>query len=362
MYNISMKKYKWQIIVLSLLLITFSLLVFLRYWPKSNPVVNLPKIDNPIVKTPEPIVQDWTMMAVGDIMLGREVDARMDKNGRDYPFLETTDTLISADLTFGNLEAPFSENDSNHDSGSMNLTAETASVEGLKNAGFDILGLATNHFDNAGTAGELLTIQLLTDNNIKYCGAGKDDIEAHTPAIIDVKGQKVAFLAYNDRDVASATGFASTDRPGTAPMNIEAMQADIANAKTKSDMIIVSMHSGTEYTPNPNARQIEFAHSAIDAGADLIIGHHPHVVQATENYKDKMIFYSLGNFVFDQPWSTETKQGIMVKFQFKGKDLTKYDIMPIKIGDWAQPNILPAGDEYNSIMDRINVASEKLKE
>lgn len=358
-----MKKY-WLFILLAIItVLTFGYFLFVYLYAPTDLIsyVNTATPSLPASK-PKPPDKQWSLIATGDIMLGREVDARMDRNGRDYPFLETKDVLSTADIAFGNFEAPFSESDSNHDSGSMNLTSEVDSVEGLKTAGFDILNLASNHFDNGGQAGELLTMQVLRDNGIAYTGAGENYAAAHKAAIIKVGKIDIAFLGYNDRDVASASSFATDSRPGTAAMDIPEMQTDINNTKAIADYLIVSMHSGTEYTPNPNSRQIEFAHAAIDAGADLILGHHPHVVQATEKYKDKNIFYSLGNFVFDQPWSTETQQGIMVKFNFTNAKLIDYELMPMRIKDWCQPYILPAGEEYDTIINRINQASEKLLE
>ena len=112
------------------------------------------------------------------------------------------------------------------------------------------------------------------------------------------------------------------------------------------------MHSGTEYVNDPNKRQIEFAHNAIDFGADLIIGHHPHVVQTIEKYKDKYIFYSLGNFIFDQMWSQETKEGLIVKFIFEKNKNIQFSIIPIVIEDYSQPR-LANEEESTKILKRL---------
>lgn len=321
--------------------------VFL-YWPK-------PQV------WPAPPDKNWTMLAVGDVMLSREVSVKINQNGLDFPFANIKDVTNSTNLTVGNLESPFTSGKSITDQNSMIFGAELKSITGLKNAGFDALNLANNHFFNQGQEGMNLTFNILNTNSIGYFGAGADFNSAHQPLIKKVKDIKIAFLGYSDKDVLPANATATTATPGVAVAGLEQVKIDIAGAKTKADVIIVSMHSGYEYTPYANQRQIEFAHAAVDAGADIIIGHHPHVVQAIEDYKGKKIFYSLGNFVFDQPWSTETKQGLMVKFYFDGKNLTKTDLIPIKIENWVQPRVLLSSEpEYQTILNRIQMASEKL--
>lgn len=304
----------------------------------------------------------WTLLAVGDIQLSREVGVKIDKYGADYPFEKTIDVTEDADITIGNLESPLTSGKSNPDPNSMVFGAEIKSIDGLKNAGFDLLNLANNHFSNQGQAGMNLTFETLNDNNIAYFGAGYNNLEAHQAKILTVDNIKIAFLGYTDKDVLPSGSIATATTPGVAVMDKEEIKKDIAVAKTQANVIIVSMHSGHEYTPNPNGHQIDFARTAIDSGADVVIGHHPHVVQAIEDYKGKKIFYSLGNFIFDQPWSTETKQGLMVKLTFDGKNLTKTELIPIKIENWSQPRILASDEpEYQAILNRIQTASEKLK-
>lgn len=108
---------------------------------------------------------------------------------------------------------------------------------------------------------------------------------------------------------------------------------------SKVDVLIVSLHWGAEYQKEPNAQQKKLAHEIIDAGAKIIIGHHPHVTQPVESYRSGLIFYSLGNFVFDQPWSEATKQGQITKIIFEGKDVKSYELTPIYIRDFCQPQL-----------------------
>lgn len=302
-----------------------------------------------------------SILAVGDIMLSREVAARINKNNPDYPFDNTSKLTTNADLTIGNLESPFTYGKSDTNQNSMVFGAELKSVEGLKNAGFDGVNLANNHFSNQGIDGMNLTFDTLNNNGIGYFGAGRNFTEAHTPLIKNIDNVKIALLGYTDKDVLPANSIATDSTPGVAEMDVNQVKLDIAEAKTKADIIIISMHSGYEYTPYANSRQIEFAHTAIDNGADIVIGHHPHVVQATETYKGKTIIYSLGNFVFDQPWSVETQQGIIAKIKFENNNLTKMELIPFHIYDWSQPSILINDElEYRSILNRIQAASKKL--
>ena len=317
--------------VILAIIFALTVLATVFYWPKPQTWLG-------------PVDKTWTMLAVGDIQLGREVAVKINQFGANYPFENIIDVTKSANLTIGNLESPFTAGKSNTDPNTMIFGAELKSVEGLKNAGFDALNLANNHFANQRQSGMDLTFDILNKNDIGYFGT------ANQPLIKTIKDVKIAFLGYTE-----ATS-------GVAVMDVEQAKLDIAAAKTQADLIIVSMHSGYEYTPYTNNHQIEFARAAIDAGADIIIGHHPHVVQAIEDYNGKKIFYSLGNFIFDQPWSIETKQGLMVKLTFDGKNLAKTDLIPIKIENWCQPRVLSPDElEYNRILNRFQTASEKLE-
>ena len=312
-----------------------AITIIVLKWPKTA-TTNQPQTIIPVSK-PKPTPKKWSLLAVGDVMLGRQIDAKIQAKGSDFPFLETASTLKQADITFGNLESPFSEDGAIHSDDTMNLKTTSDNIESLKYAGFNVLNLANNHFDNGGQAGESLTMTILKDNNIGFIGAGNNFQAAHTVFIKTIGNLKIAFLGYTDRDVLSAQAIATNDRPGVAVMDSDQLINDINAAKQQADVIIISMHSGTEYALEPNARQIEFAHTAIDNGADMVIGTHPHVVQTIETYKDKPIFYSLGNFVFDQPWSEATKKGLAIKINFTDTKIDNIEEMPLTIQNLAQP-------------------------
>lgn len=284
-----------------------------------------------------------SLIAVGDISYSRGVERIVKrKDDINYPFLEIGDYLQTADLVFGNLETPITAGVEILDF-SMIFRSNPGTEKALKQAGFSILSLANNHTPNFGDEGLNDTFVYLDDAGIKYAGAGANQEEANSPVYIFSKGIKFAFLAYNDDDVVPKSYEASKISAGTAFMNPQKMAKAISEAKQEADFVIVSMHSGTEYASYPNDSQINFARAAIDAGADLIIGHHPHVVQTMEEYKGKYIFYSLGNFVFDQPQSSETREAIAPKIYFTKNGIVKISILCVAMEKLAQPR--PANSE-----------------
>jgi len=268
----------------------------------------LPKSNQPI-----------TIIAVGDIMLGRAVNARMQKNN-DFisPFILTVDYLKSADLTFGNLESPFFDNCPITNTG-MVFCADYKAVEGLKSAGFDVLNLANNHIYNYGETGLNQTITLLNNNSIHPVGS----LNSHLNDIyhLSIKGTKLAFIGYNL----------------LSSYKLEEIKKEVGQTKKRVDILILSLHWGNEYQTLPSTAQKEIAHQLVDSGADLIVGHHPHVIQPTEEYNSKLILYSLGNFVFDQPWSEPTKKGLVAKITFENNKITKTEFKQIYIKNLIQP-------------------------
>lgn len=300
---------------------------------------------------PEP-PPEVTMIAVGDMMLSRAVAKRMRQHGYDYPFASTSEFLRSADITFGNLETSITPGPEVQPF-EMSFRADPESATALRDAGFDVLSLANNHTPNYGETGLQDTIRYLDEAGIVHVGAGRD-MEAHQPKFVTANGIRFAFLAYNDRDVVPASYEAGETRLGTAFMRIDRMQAAVQGARQFADIVIVSMHSGTEYELFPNDSQTAFARAAIDAGAEIVIGHHPHVVQTREEYKGKYIFYSLGNFVFDQMWSQDTREGLALKIVFTKEGVSDVSYHATEIHDYAQPRLLGPGEHADRIIGRLS--------
>jgi len=287
-----------------------------------------------------PLEKSTTLMFVGDIMLSRAVGRKMrlEENFR-WPFEKIKEYLRWADLLFGNLECPITEGRPIR-SGEMVFRADPEVVEGLKWTGFDILSLANNHTMNWGELGLKDTFKYLDDAGISYVGAGIDITQALEPKILEVDGLKIAFLAFNDSDVVPISYEATDTRAGTAFMRILQMKEKVGEAKEKADLVVVSMHSGTEYAYQPNNRQINFAKSAIEAGADLVVGHHPHVIQKTEEHEDGWVAYSLGNFVFDQTFSERTRRGQILEVIVEEGKIKEVKTTDVRINDFYQPELI----------------------
>jgi poly-gamma-glutamate synthesis protein (capsule biosynthesis protein) len=295
------------------------------------------------VKKEPPKLEEVSLMAVGDVMLSRNVAKKMKAHGNDYPFLETAEYLKTGDIVFGNLETPITSG-REIQTGEMIFRADPGVEKALAEANFSILSLANNHTPNFGEKGLKDTFKYLNQAGIKFAGAGENVEEANSPVYLEQRGLKFAFLAYNSPDVVPKSYFAGENHAGTAPMDIEKMTEAVKKAKENSDFVIVSMHAGNEYVQKPNQFQINFAHAAIDAGAELVIGHHPHVLETVEKYNGKYIFYSLGNFVFDQMWSEATREGVIVKITFNKNGVIKTEFVPTLIEDYCQPKILEGKD------------------
>lgn len=304
--------------------------------------LNFPKAEERITNP------EVSLIAVGDIMLSRVVGSKMKKyDDYHYPFLKTAEVLQKADLTIGNLESPFTPG-REIQTGEMVFRADPEAVAGLTYAGFDILSLANNHTLNFGTEGLNNTFRYLKEVKIDFIGAGEAISDAYQFLIKEVNGIKFAFLAYS---------YAGSNSSLVAFMDLDKMEKAVKEAKKKADFVIVSMHAGVEYVFIPNNQQIEFAHKAIEAGATLVIGHHPHVVQRVEKYQEGYILYSLGNFVFDQMWSQETREGLISQIFFDSAGIKRIEFYPTIIEDFVQPRF--ADDlEQERIINRLNIDLE----
>ncbi|PIR89035.1 MAG: hypothetical protein COU07_03005 [Candidatus Harrisonbacteria bacterium CG10_big_fil_rev_8_21_14_0_10_40_38] len=281
--------------------------------------------------------EDLSILFVGDIMLSRGVDYYIKKfDDINHPFEKISDFTKSASLTFGNFENPVSEN--GKDVGSKySFRTNPKYIEGLLGAGFDIVSIANNHIWDWGFDAMSDTISLLEQNGIIPVGAGRTEYEANEPKIINLKNTRIAFLAYTNLYPKSL--IAKEDKGGVSNGSLENILFSVREAKSKSDIVVVSFHWGNEYEQTPQDWQTQEAHKIIDAGADLFIGHHPHVIQPVENYHGKWIAYSLGNFIFDQNFSEATRSGLMLKANIKNSKLIDIQTTKIKFTDTFQPYI-----------------------
>ena len=281
--------------------------------------------------------KEITLLFTGDIMLSRGIAGQIKKHQDPrYPFLKIASTTQEADLTFGNLEGPISSRGRNQGS-IYSFRAKPEVIEGLKFAGFDILSLVNNHIWDWGKAALEDTVDILKYAGIETIGAGKNYKEANKPAIKEINGEKIAILAYTNLYPKSLE--AAENSAGISSFEIEKIKNEIKELKTSqaADIVIISFHWGEEYQTRSNKTQQNIAHALIDAGTDLIIGHHPHVVQEVEPYRGGWAAYSLGNFVFDQNFSEETREGLMLKVKIQDKKIVEVKPIKIKFADTFQP-------------------------
>lgn len=320
----------------------------LHWWLVGDPGEDLRRelCDGLSYSAEEPV----SLAAVGDIMLGRYVGELIALDSPTYPFEnETTRSILAgADIAFGNLECPISERGTRQDKG-YEFRAAPAVIEGLSHSGLDVISLANNHTGDYGDVALVDTLDALCGVNILPVGAGGNLEEALSVRSILVKGMRVGFLAFN---AIEPRWFAATDdSPGSAWLDPEIAGARVRAAAEETDLLFVSCHWGTEYTSYPAPLQVRVARELIEAGADLVIGHHPHVLQAVQYLDSGFVAYSLGNFVFDQFFSDDVRQGAILYCLADRSGLKSVELIPTY--NWrAQPRIMESEDA-TAILDRI---------
>jgi poly-gamma-glutamate synthesis protein (capsule biosynthesis protein) len=316
------------------------------------------------IAEPTPAPPQTTLLFTGDIIPVRCTHARIVALGDPTaPYHALRDQLNGADLTVGTLDTTISTVAQPIGcTPTFNLASTADALRGLEYAGFDVLSHAANHIADCGAIAcgyraMFETRWLLKSAGIAPVGSGGDLREARAPAVVERNGVWFAFLAYDD--IASYY-HAGPSAPGSAPLDPSTIAADVAAARNFADVVVVLPHWGVEYVAEPTARQRAFAQAAADAGADLVVGNHPHWVQAHEQVGATFVAYALGNFVFDQDWSRETQQGAMLEVTFAGDEISGYRYIPIRIHDQYQPRIAE-WDEAWEILRRIEAASEPLR-
>ena len=294
---------------------------------------------------------------VGDILLAGSVDTLMKKNGYEYPYANVLPFLTKPDLMAANLETPITEHGLPATNKSFVFKGSPQSLPALKEAGIDIVNLANNHTLDQGVEGLFDTMDHLGEANIANMGAGRNDTEAFKPVILEAKGVRIAYLGLT-RVVPVGSWKAEKDRPGLAETYdaTRALKA-IREAKKQADIVVVMVHWGIERSESPNAVQKELAHAYIDAGADLIIGSHPHVLQGFEQYKGKWISYSLGNFIFNMTVTDKTKDTGVLDAICTQKGDCSLQFHPMRAVN-SQP-IPVEGDKAAAILKRLTSLSFK---
>lgn len=297
----------------------------------------------------------FTVAAVGDVNTGSRPAAYVRKHG--YPIKNLKELLEKADLTFGNLECALSSRGSPVPGKRFTFRGSPQDAHLLKDTGFDVLSIANNHSKDYGNVAFQDTLNCLDKIQVAHAGGGKNAAEAYKPAILAANETRIAFLAFSD---VLPAGFAATKNScGVASLrNKKAVVSAIKEAKSKSDVVIVSLHWGKELSVQPSSKQIALAHQLIDAGADAVIGHHPHVVQGIEIYKGKPIAYSLGNFMFS-PGNSKGRQSVLLSFKMENGKLVDAKVYPVYI-DGIRPELL-SGKRGHAWLSEIARRSKSFK-
>lgn len=270
-----------------------------------------------LAEQPDPFV---TLTFVGDVMMTGRVEALLKEKGFAYPFAHVNSLFLEDDYTIANLETPVTRRGTPAGNKEYVYKSPPEAVPAMKAAGIDLVNLANNHSLDQGEEGLLDTFQHLGEQAIAYVGAGIDQQQAYAPVFIERNGIRIAFLGLS-RVVPHVSWYAGKDKPGVAATYDPTLaQEAIRQAKDEADLVVVLVHWGQEKTDYPVDHQKVLARAYIDAGADLVIGGHPHVLQGFERYKDKWIAYSMGNFIFTRSqaaktWETMVLQATCTKAQ-----------------------------------------------
>lgn len=276
----------------------------------------------------------------GDVILARSVNFLTVKNNDfTWAFKNIAEDLKNSDLTIINLESPLIKNCPLTNEG-FKFCGDERHVQGLVFAGVDVVGLANNHAGNYDESGINETITNLEKNNILVSGANTRKI-----AYKEVNGTKFAFLSLN------TIGYIES---GLVWGSEETLKNLIIEAKQNADVVIVQLHWGVEYVEDPTDSQQKLGRLAIESGADMVVGNHPHWIQKYEIYQDKYILYALGNFVFDQEWSQKTKEGVIAKVEVIDNKISNLKFIPIEIKNYGQVFKTEKSDIFPKLMKGNN--------
>jgi poly-gamma-glutamate synthesis protein (capsule biosynthesis protein) len=331
-----------------------------------------------------------TFVAIGDFNLNRERP--------ETTFTQSVDLLQSADITFGQLEAAISDRPVPQVHAASICCVPSKNAAGMKYAGIDIISFASNHTMDAGVPALLDTIENARKIGVEVVGAGRDIEEARRPVILERKGTKIGFLAFNSvipsgyaagpgkagcNPIRVTTFYEQIDpQPGTPPViwtlpnaqDVKVMEDDVRNLKKQVDVVVLSMHWGIHFQPSVIPQyELQVGHAAIDAGADLIIGTHAHILKGIEVYKGKVIFHSLCNFGMDAflsrqvktphaqrlfalykyqpdpeyttyPFPFDSRKSIVARAIFEGGKIKKVSYLPVWISKKSEPELLSRSD------------------
>ncbi|HEU0189294.1 MAG TPA: CapA family protein [Gallionella sp.] len=319
-----------------------------------------PETSEPVSSSSAAESTDLVVCAVGDIMLDGTARPVMAEQGYDYPFVKMLPYFNGAQIIFGNVEGPLTDRGTPEDGKTFVFRSPPDKVgAALRAAGFNVVSLANNHTLDYGADGLIQTIETLDAAGILHAGAGADLMAARQPALIQVNGLKVAILAYSM--TLPESFFAGPNKAGTAFGHESQVSADVMAARKQADIVLVSFHWGQEGKTALRDYQTHIGHSAIDAGAHVVIGHHPHILQGIEQYKDGVILYSLGNFTFGS-YSMNSARSAVAQLRFHNARLQSVRLFPINVNNFEihfQPQPL-TGAAADAVIDELSMLSASL--
>lgn len=278
-----------------------------------------------------------TINFAGDVTFANHFEYYVGKRYQ-YPFAKFPE-FPAADISVINLENPLTRRGEPSEK-KFNFRARPEYIRVLQDGGIDLVNLANNHIFDYSEQGLFDTIELLDAGNIKHIGAGSNLTSARKAVIFKIMDVRIAFLGYYGLKKHSDSYPATKDSAGTALRKLTYIRQDIRALRDSVDLIIVNFHWGIEKEHLPETDQISFAHKTIDYGADLIIGHHPHVLQGIEKYKGKLIAYSLGNFIFGGNSRKHEKTAVLqIRINKHKKEIAGFKILPVQVDYW-QPRLM----------------------
>lgn len=299
------------------------------------------------IENEEIVSKEAVLCFAGDVMMDSYIAEYIKENGVDYPWSSVSDVLKEADISVVNLETSVSTRGYTKKPAGYGFRSNPKTLEGLKNAGIDLVSIANNHVLDFGKEAFYDTLRYLDEYKIDYAGGGENKSKAEELKVLEKNGIKFGFISYTSI-IPNSTWIASDNSPGIAGFKGDKdgyghLVKNIKASKDKCDILIVILHWGVEYDKVPKKWQTDIAHALVDSGADVIYGHHPHVLQGIEIYKDRPILYSTGNFVFLKNDDECGKTGVF-QMTFDKKGFKKGKFIPVSI-NYCRANILKNDDE-----------------
>ncbi|MBN1612066.1 MAG: CapA family protein [Polyangiaceae bacterium] len=347
-------------------------------------------LTRPRLATPEALARDvpslrpgqQSIVLVGDVMPWDRAAPYLEQHGAGYPYRSTLPLLRGAGLAVLNLEGPVAKEAPKAER-AFSYRIPPWTLAGMVEAGFDAVSLANNHALDCGPAGLAETLARLAAAKLGVFGAGLDPAEAYSPRVLALGQLRIALIGFvapetmhfdskaaktDQGDVAATKALERSlgckpGRPGVAVLTRERLLQAVEKARTTSDLVVLFVHWGIRYRQPPSAYQRELAHAAIDAGVDLVVGHHAHTWQPIERHRNRAIVYGLGNFAFGSK-NRRAREGLVVRAIVEGHAVTRLEVYPLYTLNRDarvsyQPKVM-AGSWARSLLERLAQASRSL--